>query len=875
MDSINQTDQFKSFKFKELKTYSSTEWLIDNKKKYRQVFDQAEVGYIYVELSFYNKYFDEDNWESEITLICNEAGAKPKNICRLDFTRKISKQDPIVFIREGWGNKKEGSFWKKGNYYWEAYIDGELVGTRHFFIEDSGFKYFDVFNYLELSTVRLYEGQYNDFTENEKIYYQKFSSSDTRYIFTEVLLKNRLRSVEWRCELFVKYYNDSGELKAMVNRLSNVSRNEDEILITAGFGSNTPGTWTRGIYRLELTFMDSLIGIVNFEVGDDFEEGILPVKLPHQEQPLIHTDNEKSSQDYKALANKLNSFIGLSEIKKQIEDHASYIHFLQIRRQKGFKELGGINIHSVFTGNPGTGKTTIARMMGMFYHHMGILSKGHIHEVDRSDLVGEYIGQTAPKVKEAIEKARGGVLFIDEAYSLARSGEDNKDFGREVVEILIKEMSNGKGDLSIIVAGYPKEMKKFIDSNPGLKSRFGNFFSFPDYTPAELGEIARYVCNEKEVELSVDAYEKLDHIIQEAYRNRDNSFGNARFVYDLVEKSKVNLGLRVMRYAKPESKTMKILKTITSKDIVSPNTQPLGKYTDLAIDQELLDSALAELNSLTGIHQIKKEIYELTELVKFYKLTGKNVLSSFSMHTVLVGNPGTGKTTVARILAKLYKALGLLERGHLVETDRQGLIAGFVGQTATKTSERIDEAMGGVLFIDEAYALSNFNGLQGDYGNESIQTILKRMEDDRGKFFVIAAGYPGNMEVFLKANPGLNSRFDKILHFNDYSPEELNEIANSMLAKEGLVLSLESSAKLNEILLGLYAKRDKFFGNARVIRNIAQEISKNFMLRMSAEGVKNRQRKVITIADMENLSCLNGSKVFEQKRIGYQSRNNS
>jgi SpoVK/Ycf46/Vps4 family AAA+-type ATPase len=197
----------------------------------------------------------------------------------------------------------------------------------------------------------------------------------------------------------------------------------------------------------------------------------------------------------------------------KVRDHAKYIQFLQLRRDKGFDEKEQINVHSVFTGNPGTGKTTVAQMMGRLYKKMGLLSKGHVHEVDRVDLVGEYIGQTAPKVKEAIEKARGGVLFIDEAYSLARSNDDTKDFGREVVEILVKEMSNGVGDLAVIVAGYPKEMKHFIDSNPGLKSRFKLFFEFADYLPQELAQIADYACLEKTVVLSPAAKRRIEDIM--------------------------------------------------------------------------------------------------------------------------------------------------------------------------------------------------------------------------------------------------------------------------------------------------------------------------------------------------------------------------
>ncbi|MEO5905892.1 MAG: AAA family ATPase, partial [Saprospiraceae bacterium] len=188
-------------------------------------------------------------------------------------------------------------------------------------------------------------------------------------------------------------------------------------------------------------------------------------------------------------------------------------------------------------------------MMGKLYKNMGLLSKGHVHQVDRVDLVGEYIGQTAPKTKDAIEKARGGVLFIDEAYSLARANDDTKDFGREVIEILVKEMSNGQGDMAVIVAGYPKEMKYFLDSNPGLKSRFKIHYHFTDYLPQDLAEIAQYSCREKEVILSSEARKLVDEMIIEAYRNRDRTFGNARFVNDLVEKAKVSLGLRVMQFA--------------------------------------------------------------------------------------------------------------------------------------------------------------------------------------------------------------------------------------------------------------------------------------------------------------------------------------
>lgn len=265
----------------------------------------------------------------------------------------------------------------------------------------------------------------------------------------------------------------------------------------------------------------------------------------------------------------------------------------------------------------------------------------------------------------------------------------------------------------------------------------------------------------------------------------------------------------------------------------------------------------------------------MINVVRFYKESNRNVLSSFFLHTVFVGNPGTGKTTVARILTKIYKALGILERGHMIETDRQGLVAGFVGQTAIKTTERIDEALGGILFIDEAYALSNFNGLQGDYGNEAIQTLLKRMEDHRGEFFVFVAGYPHNMETFLKANPGLNSRFDKTLRFKDYDPHQLTEIAIKMFADEDMKATSKAVAFLREYFVKIYSQRDKYFGNARTVRKIVLEAIKNQNLRLAIIPIDQRGNKIrqITYDDVISIKALDlDDTAFDKKHIGYRSR---
>ncbi len=871
--------EYMKYKFRELKVYASTEWLADNKKKYRQVFDRYETTYIYAELSFYNKLFDEEDWEINVELKCYSLKKGRKEVCVLTFDRrKVSKYDSVVYIREGWGNKNDGQFWKKGTYYWEAWVEGEKVATKYFYVEDAGKPIEKDENaYLEVQSLRLYEGPYDDVLEDERNYFKKFSSEETRYIYVEMVLRNVHNTKSWQCELFSKFYNYARELKGQVVRLQRVEKKDDFIKITAGWGSNVKGSWRKDNYTAEIIFMDRLLAVIPFEVGDEFEDGISGVLLPDQQAPIVLTPEVEMAGTFEDVILKLDSLIGLSEIKSKVRDHANYIQFLQLRKDKGFEEKDEINVHSVFIGNPGTGKTTVANLMGKLYKKMGLLSKGHVHEVDRVDLVGEYIGQTAPKVKEAIEKARGGVLFIDEAYSLARSNDDSKDFGREVIEILIKEMSNGVGDMAVIVAGYPKEMKHFLESNPGLRSRFKLYYEFSDYLPQELSRISDFACEEKKVIPTAEAKLRLDEIIVDAFRNRDRTFGNARFVYDLVDKAKINLGLRVMAHESPTSLNKEEISIINLEDVNRIKLNPKKELPAIPIDKALLKEATQELDGLIGMTAVKKQIHELIRLVKYYRETEKDVLNSFNLHTVFFGNPGTGKTTVARILTKIYKALGVLERGHMIETDRQGLVAGYVGQTAIKTAEKIDEAMGGVLFIDEAYALTMGTGgtAHGDFGNEAVQTLLKRMEDLRGQFFVFVAGYPDNMETFLKANPGLQSRFDKVLKFEDYKPDELFEIAKLMLEEAKVVSTEDADEYLKKYLTFLYEFRDKYFGNARSVRKVMIEALKNMSLRLAATPIESRDPElanVLTLKDVETFKLDKSGFLFNKTSIGFRSK---
>ena len=857
------------FKFKALKVYSENEWLFDSKKKYRRVFEESQLTYMDAELSLYNKLFDEEDWKISVHLKAFDN--KGVNLCNLKVDKDIKKEDNIIYIRKSWGNKKLGSYWKRGSYRWEAWVEDKLLSTENFHVENEGVVTESHNPYFKLNSIRLYEGPDKIIKGDGRKYLKTFVSKTTRYIWFEFKAENLVTANDyWACEVFFNFRTEAGELKGKDDILKFIYLNNNTISLTGGWGNEKGGSWYKGKYYLEVSFMDVMIARLPFYIGETEEEATdedYKESISFEQISTSEEEKEQVEKKYKSAVKELNELIGLEEIKDRIKEYTDYIKFIKFRKEKGLDDDKKLSLHAVFTGNPGTGKTTIARLLSKIYKQIGLLSKGHLHEVDRVDLVGKFIGHTAPKVKDAINKARGGILFIDEAYSLARSKDDTKDYGREVIEILMKEMSDGKGDLAIIAAGYPAEMNTFLESNPGLKSRFSMHYKFPDYTPQELDRIGEYWTKKINIVLHKDAREHLYERIVEAYRKRDRTFGNARYVISLIGEAKMKMGLRLMRDSKLDSLSNEELSSVILEDMKKVFEVRGKKTADIPIDEDLLRDSLLKLHMLIGLENIKSEIDEMIKLVRYYREEGKDVRDVFSLHAVFTGNPGTGKTTIARLMADIYKALGIIERGHLVECDRHKLVGGYVGQTAIKTSRMLEKAMGGVLFIDEAYSLTH--GGENDFGKEAIQTILKTMEDRRGEFIVITAGYPDNMKEFLESNPGLKSRFDKFFEFKDFDVNELFLIAEIMFGEHDLKLDNEASEHLKAYLKILDEGRDKYFGNAREVRKIVEETAKNHQLRIieiPKEKRKGKKLKTVILADVEEFSL---DRSQEKPKIGF------
>ncbi len=537
---------------------------------------------------------------------------------------------------------------------------------------------------------------------------------------------------------------------------------------------------------------------------------------------IVEADERTEASPTEIALAKLDAMVGLAPVKHEVKGLIARMQVEQKRRDQGL-DVSTLSQHMVFTGPPGVGKTEIARLVGEIYRGLKVLRKGHVVETDRASLVAGYIGQTATKTLDKCREALDGILFIDEAYSLApASGSGNADFGKEAIDTLLKFMEDNRDRIIVIVAGYRNEMRRFIDSNPGLASRFSKTVDFPSYNTEELCEIFKRMAAKQQFELPEGFEARLKPWIES--RSKTDDWANAREMRTLLEKSREAQALRVAD--DPSSDIARV----TIEDIVQATGQK-------AEDNEIsIAAALARLDAMVGLAPVKHEIKRLTARLEVEQKRRDQGLpiAAVSQHMVFTGPPGVGKTEVARVLGDVFRALKVLRKGHLVETDRAGLVAGYIGQTAIKTLDKCREALDGILFIDEAYTLAAGTGTGHDFGKEAIDTLLKFMEDNRDRIVVIVAGYPNEMRRFIESNPGLSSRFTKTINFPPYGVIELCEILRRMAARQQFSLPDDFAAALTPWIEQSSQAPD--WGNARSMRTLLEKARESQAIRISTDA---------------------------------------
>lgn len=526
-----------------------------------------------------------------------------------------------------------------------------------------------------------------------------------------------------------------------------------------------------------------------------------------------------SNDDRNALRRLEEDYFG-------IEDVIAAVKTMVSTYEDGLKNpvlTEGFRRHMAFLGNPGTGKTSVARLVGEIFQEKGLLSRGHFTEARADDLISENIGETALKTAEKCKEALGGVLFIDEAYAIAQNSH-----GKDAVASLLQFMENHRNDFCVIVAGYTTEMSNFFRINQGLESRIikKNRLVFRDVTPHQLTKIFRSniikrigATNlDRNLRLSEEdsTYNKREDFLRYLFESLIKEFaesakdpriwGNARVAEEMVQE--------IMSNANQRCKKEKTDLHITLEDF-GPKYNRYIKEFDRTRRDNLPDlpSAMEKIKAM-GSTEVAESIEKYIKFMKFY---GSNV-RDYRPHLVLTGNPGTGKTTLARRLAELLKEEGLLVGGNLIECKREDLLRGGV----ENVSDKFKEALNGVLFIDEAYALTENEDANGRL---VVNQLLTFMENNRDNTVVVLAGYSNEMRQFMDSNPGLERRVRAVIEIPDFTPEKLETIFRQKIKElDNIKISGNLEAKLPFIFEYMYQYRDDNFGNAGAVEKFKNQM---------------------------------------------------
>lgn len=680
----------------------------------------------------------------------------------------------------------------------------------------------------------------------KRTYLIQFDQPRTSYIAAEITLKNpHLSDKETVLNGLTIWYLEDEEVGRNNFELQ-VKKDWELIEFVQSWGTPVPGFWKQGEGRIEILLENNLalkhvfqIGnseIIDFTIGENNNtenSNKLCTQQPKKIEHLNKTFVENTSLP--SLFEEFDNYIGLKNLKQSLKDFITYLDFINERKKSGIEIEESISANCIFLGNPGTGKTSIARLLGKFFKAIGLLDNGHVIEVDRADLVGEYIGETAQKTDKVINQALGGILFIDEAYSLKKEN-SGQDFGQEAIDIILKRMEDYKGKFFVIAAGYPALMQNFLESNPGLKSRFTHYFSFDDYTAEELTSIYKLFSAKDKYIVEKEAEQFISERLETICANADDSFGNARYVRNLFNETKVELSKRYQSLEESE-KDFSALNTLRKEDVQSAFIILENRNNHTKVRKDKVDKYISEVNNLVGLDDVKILFNKIFASIKVDKLKKERSITSIhkNFNSFFISEHGSGTSTIARLYAKSLKESDRLTKGQLVEIDGST----FYGLDKLDAYLLIDELfkklIGNVILVNDVIATLQCNN---DFSDSLLQYFLKKLYLISDDVVAILSGTKEEMETLINNFPVLGNQFPNIFYFEPYSTRQLLEIALNISQKNNYQLDEGAWQQMLELIVELKKEIRKNFYNARTIKELINK------------AISYQEDRILTIKDI-------------------------
>lgn len=833
-------------------------------RDYRTVYAQGEMKELYIDTEIFNQHTGKENQKYTIIMslfrlegqetICI---AEKSGLLELGIDEHHVVYEEILTVEDLKDRK-----WQEGIYRLCVDVNGVISQSDDIYIIQGSSLPDEYFRTLYVALDRVCDETEEESGKRPHSFREMDSSAlkSVRFLF----MAQNLLQKEWMYEFVIRVVGQNGTLKSMkIAKAAYFVKDQagnDNALLCLGIDiGNVEGLSDEGEYTMIVSFLGKVMLNLPFTIGKkdvpyDFKQEIAIGNS--RTQKVSKEAHDYSQKDRDEIMDRIYRMVGLRKVKEEITRIVEYAEFVRLRKEHGF-EARFSPMHLIFAGSPGTGKSTVANMLGELFKVMGLLSNGKVHHFKRRDFVQEGMAIEEQLVRRALQTTSGGILYIEEAGELFHIGEE-EDRGVVALGVLHSILLHEKPEVLVILEDGEEEMSYLLNMLPDLKKVFTKYLYFENYTPEELMDITRNKLKKMQYRFTPAAEEKFYKQVQMACVDKEGDFENGHYIDGKLEEIARQMARRLIsqtqgKYNKDE------LMLIEADDIILPK----------AGDP---DKPMKKLNEMVGLGELKQSIAQHLNYVYFIRERQKHGFADIlpPLNMIFSGNPGTGKTTVVKMMGEIYHAVGVLTRPNVVIQDGRNL-AVETGMPPIQVAEAlIDMSIGSILYISQADVL-----LQTEYGKVILEVLLSNLSTEECENHIMVLGcYPDKVDLLLKTYSRLVEFFPYRFNFTDYTPDELLKIAENKLNAKNYSLHSKAKDAFGELIRRAYEHRNKNFGNVLLVEKIVELAIRNMSFRtMTIRRERELTRQELTTirhedvpTDIFDLPKLN-TDVFDEKEI--------